>query len=71
MILGRFLNCSQVGVSDSVIRMFVRSAGPEIWEDDVLYSAHFGQVQIPLGAGTLGNPSGRCADLERPQDQMV
>jgi len=71
VILGRFPNCPQVGVSDSVVCVFVSSASPEVTEGSVLDSAHFGQVCIPLGAGALGDPSGRCADSDCPQDQVV
>jgi len=66
VILSRFSDRSQVGIPDSVVRVFVSSAGPEISERGVLDSAHFGQVWVPPRAGPLGDPSGRCADLKRP-----
>jgi len=71
VILGRFPNGSQVGVPDSVVRVFISSASPKISEGCVLDSAHFGEVGVPPGSGPLGDPSGRCADPERPQDQVV
>jgi len=51
--------------------MFVSSAGPKILEGGVLDLVHFGYVWIPPGVGLLGYPSGRCADPQRPQDQVV
>jgi len=51
--------------------VFVSSAGPKVSQDGVLDSAHFGQVWVPPGAGPLDDPLGRCADPERPQDQVV
>jgi len=71
VILSRFLDRSQVGVPDPVVGMFISSAGPDIAEGCVLDSAHFGKVGVPPRLGPLGDPSGRCVDPERPQDQVV
>ena len=51
--------------------MFVSSAGPKVSEGGVLDSAHFGQVWVPPGVALLGDSLGRCANPERPQDQVV
>jgi len=71
VILGRFPDRSQIGVPDSVVGVFISSASPKITEGCVLDSAHFGKVKVPPGPGPLGDPAGRCADPERPQDQVV
>jgi len=71
VILGCFSDCSQVGIPDSMVGVFVSCASPKIAEGCVLDSAHFGKVGVPPGSGPLGDPLGRCADLERPQDQVV
>jgi len=71
VILGSFLNCSCVGIPDSVVWVFVSSTMPKISEGDILDLADFGQVWVPPGSGPLGDSSGRCANPEHPQDQMV
>jgi len=71
VILGRFPDCSQVGVPDSMVGVFISSAGPKIAEGCVLYSVHFGKVGVPPGSGPLSDPPGRCADPERSQNQVV
>jgi len=71
VILGRFPNCSQVGIPDSVVGMFISFAGPEVAEGCVLDSAHFGKVGVPPGSGPFGDLPGGCAYPERPQDQVV
>jgi len=71
VILCRFPDRSQVGVPDSVVGVFISSAGLKVAEGWVLDLAHFGEVMVPPGSGPFGDPSGKCADLERPQDQVV
>jgi len=71
VILGRFPDCSQVGIPDSVVGVFISSAGPKVAEGCVLNLAHFGKVGVLPGSGPLGNSPGGCADPERSQDQMV
>jgi len=71
VILGRFPDPSQVGVPNSVVGVFISSAGPKIEEGCVLDLAHFGKVGVPPGSGPLGDPPGECADLERPQDHLA
>jgi len=71
VFLGRLPNCSEVGVPDPVVHVFVSSAGPKVSEGSVLDSVHFDQVSVPLGAGLFGDPPCGCADPERPQDQVV
>jgi len=71
VILGRFPDCSQVGVPDSVIGVFISSASPKVAKGYVLDSAHFGKVGVPPGSGPFGDSPGGCADPELPQDQMV
>jgi len=71
VIFGRFPDCSQVGVPDSVIGVFIGSAGPKIAERCVLDSAHLSKVGVAPGSGLFGDSPGGCTDLKRPQDQVV
>jgi len=65
------LDCSQVGIPDSVVGVFISSASPKVAQDCVLDLTHFGKVGVPLRLGPLGDSPGGCADLEPPQDQVV
>jgi len=71
VILCCFPNRSQVGICDSVVRLFVSSAVPKLSEGGVLDSAHFGPVWVPTGSGPFGDLSGKSADAEHSQDQVV
>ena len=54
-----------------MIGVFISSPDLKITEGCVLDSAHFGKVGVPPGPEPLGDSPGRCADPERPQDQVV
>jgi len=71
VILDHFTARSQVGVPDSVVGVFISSAGLKVAEDCGLDSAYFRKVGVLPGSGPLGDPPGRCTDPECFQDQMV
>ena len=71
MILDRFPDRSQAGISDSMVGVFISSACPKIAEYCVLDSAHLSEVGVPPGSGPLGDSPGGCADPECSQDQVV
>jgi len=71
VILGCFLDRSQVGVPDSVVGVFISSAGPKIAEGCVHDSVHFGKVGVLPRLGPHGDPPGGCADPERSHNQVV
>jgi len=69
--LSRFPDCSQVGVPDSMVGVFISSAGPKIMERFVLDSAYFGKVGVPPRSEPLGDPPGGSAYPEGPQNQVA